>query len=109
MLVRREWEPEDLIASWTLVDDDCRLVGNKSGATRLGFSVLLKFFELEVRFLATPARYPRPRSGTWPGRSRSSRVCSASTSGRAAPSSITVPRSGRRWGSGSRPGPMRNG
>jgi Domain of unknown function (DUF4158) len=48
--MRREWTPEDLIASWTLVEDDWRLVGNKAGATRLGFALLLKFFELEGRF-----------------------------------------------------------
>jgi hypothetical protein len=36
--VRREWEPEDLLASWTLVEDDWRLLSNKSGATRLGFA-----------------------------------------------------------------------
>jgi Domain of unknown function (DUF4158) len=47
--MRREWEPEELIACWTLVDADWRLVANKSGATRLGFAVLLKFFELEGR------------------------------------------------------------
>jgi hypothetical protein len=34
--VRREWEPEDLIASWTLVKPDWDLVANKTGATRLG-------------------------------------------------------------------------
>ncbi|TDO47748.1 Tn3 transposase DDE domain-containing protein [Kribbella sp. VKM Ac-2527] len=38
------------MASWTLVEDDWPLVGNKSGATRLGFALLLKFFELEARF-----------------------------------------------------------
>jgi len=48
--MRREWEPEELIACWTLVEADWRLVANKSGATRLGFVVLLKFFELEERF-----------------------------------------------------------
>ncbi len=26
--MRREWEPEDLIACWTLVDGDAGLVGN---------------------------------------------------------------------------------
>lgn len=31
-----EWSAQDLVASWTLV-------GNKTGATRLGFAVLLKF------------------------------------------------------------------
>jgi hypothetical protein len=48
--VRREWEPEDLIACWTLVDGDAGLVGNKSGPTRLGFVLMLRFFELEGRF-----------------------------------------------------------
>jgi hypothetical protein len=35
--LRREWEPEDLIAAWTLLDGDWELVGNKTGVTRLGF------------------------------------------------------------------------
>jgi hypothetical protein len=29
--MRRQWSPAGLIASWTLVDEDWRLVGNKSG------------------------------------------------------------------------------
>ena len=48
--MRREWEPEDLIACWTLIESDWPLVGNKTGITRLGFALLLKFFELESRF-----------------------------------------------------------
>ncbi|WP_454561894.1 DUF4158 domain-containing protein [Mycobacterium haemophilum] len=48
--MHREWASEDLIASWTLVGGDWELVANKTGATRLGFSLLLKFFELEARF-----------------------------------------------------------
>ncbi|MFE5161730.1 DUF4158 domain-containing protein [Streptomyces sp. NPDC056697] len=48
--MRQEWSPEELLASWTLVDGDWKLVANKTGATRLGFSLLLKFFELEGRF-----------------------------------------------------------
>jgi hypothetical protein len=57
--MRREWTPEDLIGSWTLVEDDWRLVGNKTGATRLGFALLLKFFELEGRFPRHAAELPR--------------------------------------------------
>jgi hypothetical protein len=34
--VRQEWSPEELLASWTLVDGDWDLVANKSGATRWG-------------------------------------------------------------------------
>lgn len=37
--MRREWEPEDLIAAWTLLDGDWELVGNKTGATHLGFAL----------------------------------------------------------------------
>ncbi len=48
--MRREWETEDLIESWTLAEGDRRLVGNKTGPTRLGFALMLKFFEVEARF-----------------------------------------------------------
>lgn len=47
--MQREWAPEELIASWTLVDRDRELVGNNTGATRLGFALLLRFFDLEAR------------------------------------------------------------
>lgn len=58
LVVRQEWSTEDLIGSWTLVGEDWRLVGNKTGATRLGFGLLLKFFELEVRFPQKPEEVP---------------------------------------------------
>ena len=54
----REWSTEDLIASWTLVDEDWHLVGNKTGATRLGFSLVLKFFEIEARFPRDASEFP---------------------------------------------------
>jgi hypothetical protein len=57
--VRREWAPEDLIACWTLVEDDWDLVGNKAGATRLGFALLLKFVEVEGRFPRHAGELPR--------------------------------------------------
>ena len=41
---------EDLIEVWTLLEDDMKRVRNKSGVTRLGFALLLKFFEVEARF-----------------------------------------------------------
>jgi len=55
--VRDEWSTEDLVESWTLVDDDWSLVANKSGATRLGFA-LLQFFEMEARFPTSAAELP---------------------------------------------------
>ena len=55
----REWEPEELVGAWTLLDGDWDLVGNKSGATRLGFGLLLKFFELEGRFPRHAGEVPK--------------------------------------------------
>ena len=57
--MRREWSAEELIACWTLVEDDWRLLGNKTGTTRLGFSVLLKYFDLEARFPRHAGDVPR--------------------------------------------------
>jgi hypothetical protein len=56
--VQGDWELEDLIASWTLDEADWRLLANKTGATRLGFAMLLKFFELEGRFPHEPVELP---------------------------------------------------
>ena len=57
--MRREWEPEDLVGSWTLVEQDEReLVAYKRGATRLGFALMLKFFELEARFPRHAGEFP---------------------------------------------------
>ena len=57
--MRREWELEELIACWTLDEEEFALLANKSGATRLGFAVLLKYFEQEARF---PRREDVPRA-----------------------------------------------
>ncbi len=46
----RARELEDLIECWTLDEADLGLIANKSGATRLGFALALKFFEQEARF-----------------------------------------------------------
>jgi len=57
--VKREWELEELIECWTLDKEELALLANKSGATRLGFGLMLKFFELEARF---PRREDVPRA-----------------------------------------------
>ncbi|MCX4538860.1 DUF4158 domain-containing protein (plasmid) [Streptomyces sp. NBC_00841] len=56
--MRREWEPEDLIEVWTLLEEDQQRLRNKSGANRLGFALLLKFFEVEARFPEDEAEVP---------------------------------------------------
>jgi hypothetical protein len=45
--MKRQWENEELIEHWILGPWDLAQVGNKTGATRLGFAVLLKFFQRE--------------------------------------------------------------
>jgi hypothetical protein len=57
--MQREWQPEEVIASWTLIDRDWELLANKSGATRLGFALLLRFFDLEAGFPAHPGELPQ--------------------------------------------------
>lgn len=57
--MRREWELEDLLDCWTLEEQELALLANKSGATRLGFGLMLKYFELEARF---PRREDIPRA-----------------------------------------------
>jgi hypothetical protein len=34
--VRTDWEPDELIGAWTLVEGDWKLIANKTGVTRLG-------------------------------------------------------------------------
>lgn len=48
--MKRQWENEELIEHWMLSAWDLAQLGNKTGATRLGFAVLLKFFQRQARF-----------------------------------------------------------
>lgn len=48
--MKREWLADELAEHWTLSPSEREAVGNKAGPTRLGFAVLLKFFQLEGRF-----------------------------------------------------------
>jgi hypothetical protein len=48
--MKQAWHPDELTQHWTLADDDYRLLGEKTGATRLAFAVLLKAFQYEGRF-----------------------------------------------------------
>ncbi|MGV9865705.1 DUF4158 domain-containing protein [Rhodococcus koreensis] len=53
--MEREVDEDELIACWTLVDDEPELVAGKRGATKLGFALLLRFYTERGRF-------PRGRS-----------------------------------------------
>jgi TnpA family transposase len=49
--MKRTWTSEELTEHFTLLPNELTAVGNKSGATRLGFAVLFKCFQYEGRFL----------------------------------------------------------
>lgn len=48
--MKQGWHPDELAQQWTLSADERELLGNKTGATRLSFAILLKSFQLEGRF-----------------------------------------------------------
>ena len=58
--MKRQWDIEDLIEHFTLVEDDLKILANKTGATRLGCALLLKCFQLEGHF--PNAKHEIPRS-----------------------------------------------
>lgn len=56
--MKQNWETEELVDSWTLLPNEQETLANKTGATRLGFAILLKFFALENRFPRSNAEIP---------------------------------------------------
>ena len=56
--MQAEWEPVELIGAWTLTGSDWDLIANKAGVTRLGFAVMLKFYEIGGQFPAYPEEVP---------------------------------------------------
>ena len=48
--MRAQRDGDDVDDRWVLHTSDRTLLGNKSGATRLGFAILLKMFQANGRF-----------------------------------------------------------
>jgi hypothetical protein len=48
--MQQAWHQDELTHHWTLSDAEYRLLGEKTGATRLAYAVLLKTFQYEGRF-----------------------------------------------------------
>jgi Domain of unknown function (DUF4158) len=48
--MEQHWGTDELVEHWTLSPRETELLMNKTGAIRLGFAVLLKFFQLEAYF-----------------------------------------------------------
>ncbi|MEX5521499.1 DUF4158 domain-containing protein [Bacillus cereus] len=47
--MKKNWTEDELLEHFILVDIERKLIGNKTGASRLGFTVLLKYFQHEAR------------------------------------------------------------
>ena len=52
--MKRNWKKEELEQQWTLFSLERELLKGRTGATRLGFAVLMKFFQVEGRFPENP-------------------------------------------------------
>src|SRR5215472_15837696 len=48
--MKQDWHPDELAQHWTLTHDERELLGNKTGATRLSFAILLKAFQFDGCF-----------------------------------------------------------
>ena len=48
--MKRNWELDELIEHFTLIPQEMRLIGTKTGEIRLGFAVMLKYFQYEGQF-----------------------------------------------------------
>ena len=57
--MKRNWELEELIDCFTIMPNELALLGNKTGETRLGFMILLKFFQHEARFPNSKSEIPK--------------------------------------------------
>ena len=66
--MKRNWTIEELIEHWTLLPPELALVGNKTGPTRLGFALLLKFLPSKPTFQTLKTRSPGSWSLTLPSR-----------------------------------------
>ena len=48
--MKRRWDEQELGESWSLSHDEFELLQNRTDRGRIGFAVLLKFFQIEGRF-----------------------------------------------------------
>lgn len=52
--MKRNWDLDELIEHFTILPNEMKLIENKTAETRIGFAVLLKFFQNETRFPVMP-------------------------------------------------------
>jgi hypothetical protein len=89
--VQTDWDLDELISVWTLVEGNWDLIANKSGVTRLGFAVMLKFYEIEGRFPAYPEEVPPAAAhGRHPGPVRHLRIPPGALTCTGTPATVTA-------------------
>jgi TnpA family transposase len=57
--VKRDWEIPELQEYWTLQPGELNLLTSRNDENRLGFALLLKFFQIEGRFPTSKSEIPR--------------------------------------------------
>src|SRR5215469_6127749 len=57
--MKRQWDIEELVEHFTLVEEDLPVLGEKTGSSRLGCALLLKCFQYEGRFPTDRHDLPR--------------------------------------------------
>ena len=57
--MKRKWDNHELVEHWTIDEEEQSLIRQKRGANRLGFALLLKFFQLKGRFPEKKNEMPR--------------------------------------------------
>jgi TnpA family transposase len=57
--MKRKWDNEELVDYWTIETDESDVIFRKKGANRLGFALLLKFFQRAGRFPEKKNEIPR--------------------------------------------------
>ena len=58
--MKRAWDADELVEHWTLTPREIALLDPRTGHNRLGFALLLKFFEVEGRFPRHKHEIPAP-------------------------------------------------
>ena len=58
--MKRDWHPEELIEHWSLTPGEKQQALSKREPSRLGFAVLLKYFQHQGRFPKSAREVPKP-------------------------------------------------